>query len=76
MVACHTKCCTPVRMLLAHGADPELQTSTGEAALHTAAMAGRADVCKLLLEAGCNPDVRNSNGVPSSPWQSIKGTCK
>jgi uncharacterized protein len=64
MVACNTKCCTvPVRMLLAQGADPALQTSTGEAALHTAAMAGRADVCKMLLEAGCNPDVRNSSGV-------------
>jgi ankyrin repeat protein len=65
MAACTIMCCTePVRMLLAHGADPALQTSTGIAALHLAATAGRADVCKMLLEVnGCEPDVRNCNGI-------------
>jgi uncharacterized protein len=65
MAACRASCCTaPVRLLLAHGANPALQTSKGDAALHIAASEGRADVCKLLLEAdGCNPDVRDSKGV-------------
>jgi ankyrin repeat protein len=64
MLACYAKCCTaPVRMLLAHGADPALQTSAGMAALHSAATAGHADVCKMLLEAGCELDVRDNNGI-------------
>jgi ankyrin repeat protein len=66
MAACRASCCTaPVRLLLAHGANPALQTSKGEAALHIAASEGRADVCRLLLEAesGCDPDVRDRNGV-------------
>jgi uncharacterized protein len=65
MAACRASCCTaPVRVLLAHGANPALQTSKGGAALHIAATEGRADVCKILLEAdGCNPDVRDSSGA-------------
>jgi ankyrin repeat protein len=65
VAACRASCCAaPVRLLLAHGADPALQTSMGEAALHIAATEGRADVCRLLLETnGCDPDVRNCVGV-------------
>jgi ankyrin repeat protein len=63
--ACNIKCCTaPVRLLLAHGANPALQTSTGEVALHSAAMVGRADVCQMLLEAeGCELDVCDCHGL-------------
>jgi ankyrin repeat protein len=65
ILASNVPCCTaPVRLLLAHGANPALQTSTGEAALHSAARAGRVDVCKMILEAGgCEPDVSDCNGV-------------
>eukprot|EP00953_Heterococcus_sp_UTEX-ZZ885_P037180 19119-Heterococcus_DN1.PRE.2 len=64
MAACSVKCCTaPVRLLLAHGADPALQTSKGNTALHSAASAGHADICKVLLEAGCGPDEPNRNGL-------------
>jgi ankyrin repeat protein len=64
MAACRVPCCiAPVRHLLAHGADPALQTSTGQAALHSAARAGRLECCKLLLGAdGCEPDVRECTG--------------
>ena len=64
MAAYKVPCCTaPVRLLLAHGANPALQTSAGEVALHIAASVGRADVCKLLLEAGCEPAVSDCNGM-------------
>jgi ankyrin repeat protein len=53
MAACAAPCCTaPVRILLAHKANPCLQTAEGKTALHSAARAGRIDLCKLLLEAG------------------------
>jgi uncharacterized protein len=52
MAACAAPCCTaPVRILLAHKANPCLQTAEGKTALHSAARAGRIDLCKLLLEA-------------------------
>jgi ankyrin repeat protein len=65
MAACRVHCCAaPVRLLLAHGADSALQTSTGTAALHSAASTGRADACKLLLEAGgCDPDVLTCDDI-------------
>jgi Ankyrin repeats (3 copies) len=64
MAACNVECCTaPVRLLLAHGADPALQISAGTVALHSAAFAGRTAVCKMLLETGaCELDVRDRNG--------------
>jgi ankyrin repeat protein len=64
-LACKVHCCTaPVRLLLAHGADPALQLSTGEAALHSAARAGRVIVCEMLLQAdGCELEVRDRLGL-------------
>jgi ankyrin repeat protein len=65
MAACDRTCCAaPMRLLLVHGADPALQTSTGEAALHSAAKVGRADVCEMLLAAdGCQLEVRDRAGM-------------
>jgi ankyrin repeat protein len=64
MAACKVPCCTaPVRLLLAHGANPALQTSAGEVALHIAASVGQADVCRLLLKAGCEPAVSDCKGM-------------
>jgi Ankyrin repeats (3 copies) len=55
ILACESKCCTmPVRLLLAHGAEPAKQTSAGHTALHSAAIEGRVDVyarCCLTLVA-------------------------
>jgi ankyrin repeat protein len=67
MAACRVTCCTAsVRLLLAHGSNPALQTPAGEAALHVAASKGRADVCNMLLEAdGSAPDVRDGDGLTS-----------
>jgi ankyrin repeat protein len=67
MAACTAvaDCCTaPVRLLLGHGADPALQTSSGEIALHDAARAGGVEVCKMLLEdEGCDAHARDCNGI-------------
>jgi ankyrin repeat protein len=65
MTACVAPCCTaPVRILLAHGANPCQQTAEGKTALHSAARAGRIDLCMMLLEAssGRRLDVRDSLG--------------
>jgi ankyrin repeat protein len=40
---------TAVRVLLARGADPQLQSRFGETPLHVAARSGHAGVCRLLL---------------------------
>jgi uncharacterized protein len=64
MAACSEPCCTaPVRLLLAHGANAAMQTSRGHTALHSAASTGHANICKMLLEAGCEPDVHDRNGL-------------
>jgi ankyrin repeat protein len=65
MTACSAPCCTaPVRMLLAHNADPCLKTADGVTALHRAARAGSLEMCKLLFEAssGSVLDVRDRLG--------------
>jgi ankyrin repeat protein len=64
ILACSSNCCTtPVRLLLAHGAEPAMQTSLGHTALHSAATAGWVDACKMLLDSGgCETDVCDSTG--------------
>lgn len=44
-----------VSLLLASGADPDLQTLDGKTALHHAARRGYADIAGLLLAAGAAP---------------------
>ena len=51
-----------VVQLLTAGADPNLQDSSGQAALSQAAEGGHADVVELLLAAGADVDLRNNAG--------------
>ena len=50
------------RLLLEHGADPELEMEQGWRALMTAAQQGFAPIVQLLLEHGADPGARNKNG--------------
>jgi ankyrin repeat protein len=55
------------RVLLEHGADLEAPARNEEFApearpLHSAAAAGRRDVCELLLAAGADPNARQHGG--------------
>jgi ankyrin repeat protein len=53
-----------VAWLLRFGADPNRCTKAGRATpLHRAAYMGHAEVCRLLLEAGADPSVKDVDGV-------------
>lgn len=51
-----------VKNLLAKGADPNAQTSTGETALFFAAWKGHREVAALLVEAGAGTDAQDGLG--------------
>ena len=52
-----------IKLLLAAGADPDLQTKTeGRTALMAAARNGEEEAVQVLLNAGANPDLQNKNG--------------
>ena len=53
-------------VLLDHGADPNAVRSDGSSPLMEAAGSGKADWCKLLLERGANPDLKNAEGDTAS----------
>ncbi|XP_026852078.1 cyclin-dependent kinase 4 inhibitor B [Electrophorus electricus] len=54
---------TPVaRVLLAHGADPNVvDAHAGATPLHDAARTGFLDTVKILIQFGANPDVGDNN---------------
>jgi len=61
--ACMTGHLDEVKKLLADGARHQSRDrSTGNQALHFAAMAGRTEVCKVLVEAGADLDQSNITG--------------
>ena len=47
--------CETVRLLIAQGADVNMEQSGGYTPLHQAAAAGLSDVARILLEAGADP---------------------
>ena len=49
-VACFRGNAAIVTLLLAKGADPNLQNNQGQTSLHVAAIAGKADVVSALLK--------------------------
>jgi hypothetical protein len=49
-----------VRLLLAAGADPNLQNADGSTALH---WASNADIVQLLVKAGANPEIKDEQGL-------------
>ncbi len=76
-----------VRVLLAHGADPNLKTkpgvitggfmrdcrTKGESALHRSAAFGDEVTIKLLLDAGAKIDEKDANGDSPLGWASWYG---
>jgi uncharacterized protein len=48
--------CETVRILIAQGADINMEQAGGYTPLHQAAAAGLEEVTRILLEAGANPD--------------------
>jgi hypothetical protein len=64
-----------VRLLLAHGADPDLRDGGGQhqTPLSTAAMHGQLEVCRLLLDAGADPNIRTNPAMPGDPgdWTAL-----
>uniref|UniRef100_A0A914X8U4 Uncharacterized protein n=1 Tax=Plectus sambesii TaxID=2011161 RepID=A0A914X8U4_9BILA len=51
-----------VKLLLAHGADSNAQSSTGNTPLMYACAGGHEDVVKALLESNADVEIRNENG--------------
>jgi uncharacterized protein len=52
-----------MRLLLAHGADPNARQQMDYTPLHGAASRGDIEMAKLLLDAGADPDARGSDGM-------------
>jgi ankyrin repeat protein len=50
------------KLLLEHGADPNIRDASGETPLHWAVGAGHADVEELLLEHGADPNAQDAAG--------------
>lgn len=50
------------RMLLSHGADPNVRDNAGKTSLMCAALGGHKDLAKALLEAGADPNVHTEHG--------------
>jgi ankyrin repeat protein len=52
-----------VRLLLKHGAKPDIADEEGNTPLHFAAQRGTEELAKFLLNLGANPYVRNHQGL-------------
>ena len=48
-----------VKILLENGANPNIQTKSGDTALHSAARMGRFDITKMLIESGADTQLSN-----------------
>jgi cytohesin len=51
------------KLLLEHGADPNIQDNNGRTPLHWAAWKGHLEVVELLLEHGADPNVQDYGGM-------------
>ena len=52
-----------VKLLLAHGADPNVVNSDGDTPLHIMAKFGETEKCKVLLDGGADPTLKNKAGM-------------
>jgi ankyrin repeat protein len=50
------------RLLIAHGADPNIPEQNGCTPLHRASMNGRIEIVRLLIEYGTNVEVKDDKG--------------
>ncbi len=62
-----------VRLLLAHGADPNAVQAAGYRPLHQAAVTGRKDLVELLLKAGADPTLRCDRGKTAADYATQRG---
>jgi ankyrin repeat protein len=51
-----------VKLLLDHGANPDLQNTNGNTALTAASFNGYMEITKLLMDHGAKLDIRNNRG--------------
>jgi ankyrin repeat protein len=65
-----------VKLLLEHGADPNIQDRYGWTSLHEAAIRGFVNVVKLLLEYGADPTVKDKDGRTPLDLARAKGRRK
>ena len=56
------------RQLLERGADPDAVSSSGNCALHLAAMRGLVEITGLLLEYGADPNRQDAGNRALLPW--------
>jgi hypothetical protein len=52
-----------VRLLLEHGADPNIKNENGRTPLHWAAREDHVEVARLLLEHGADPNIQDKDGL-------------
>jgi ankyrin repeat protein len=57
-----------VHILIAQGADVNMEQAGGYTPLHQAAAAGLVDLTKILLEAGAEPDRRCQQGKTAADY--------
>ena len=50
------------RLLIAHGADPNIPDVDGYTPLHNASMRGLIEIVRLLIELGANLEVKDKQG--------------
>ena len=62
-----------VRLLLAHGADPNVVQAGGFTALFSAATANRRDLCEMLIQAGANAQHRADMGKTAAEFARERG---
>lgn len=62
-----------IRLLIERGADVNAVQTAGYRPLHDAAVAGRADLVKILLTAGADPAVRCDRGKTPAEYATERG---
>ena len=61
-----------VVLLMSGGADPCLRDGEGYAAIHLAVQFARSDIASYLLAKGCDPDLRDKNGMTPLMWACLR----